>query len=206
MKERSDKLWSHTNSHDCEPEVALQLREVPGSKVCEFHPLEVTPEPFVWVEFGSIRREVLDKESTAMLPEEIANESGAMGVEVIPDENDGAADVPQEVAQEDKHLGRGDNAGSDEDKEPGVGAYPRNGGELRPGIPMHEDGGLAARRPGAYPGRHQPERRFIGKDQRGAELLDFFLIRGHSTVTQRRMAPSSRSKARLMGRWHDQPH
>lgn len=145
-------------------------------------------------------------ESGAVLLDEVADRHGPMGVEVIPDEHDGAGNVPQEVAQEDEHFACGNGASSDEDKKPGVGAYPRDGRELRPRIPVDEDRSLATGRPRAYPGRHQPERRFVGEDQRGPKPLGFFLTRGQSTATQRRIASSSRSEARLVGRWHDQPH
>lgn len=206
MEERPDKRGAHTDPHHREAKFALEIWEVQGSKVGELHPLEVAPEPFVRVQFGSMSGEVLDTESGAMLLEEVTHESGPMSVEVIPDENDGAVDVPQEVAQENEHLGCGDGAGADEDKEPCVGTHSRDGRELRPGIPVDEDRGLAVGRPGPYPGRHQPERRFVGENPRGPTPLGFFLIRGHSTATQWRMAPSSRSEARLVGRWHDQPH
>ncbi len=241
MEERTDKFWTHADPHHGQSQFALEIGQVQGSKVGELHPLEVAPEPFVRVEFGSVSREVLDAESGTMLLKEVANREGPVSVDVesvekgtaafmecplcpsdpgrqttnmafqglgsgffyrlvIPDQNDGAVDVPQEVAQENEHLGCGDGTGSDEDKEPGVGTHSGDSRELRPGTPVDEDRGLAAGRPGAHSGRHQPECRFVGEDQRDPKLLGFFLIRGHSTATQRRIAPSSRSEARLVGR------
>lgn len=157
MEERSNELGTHADPHHGKPKFALEMGKVQGSKVGEFHPLEVTPEPFVRVELGSIRRELLDMESGAGFLDEVADRHGPMGVEIVPNQNDGAVDVTQEVAQENEHLCCGDGTDSDEDKEPGVGAYPRDGRELRPRIPVDEDGSLAARHTHtkATPGRHR---------------------------------------------------
>lgn len=123
MEEGPDQPRAHPDSHHRKPQFALEIREAEGCEVGEFHPLEVTPEPFVRVEFGSVRREVFHPEAVSVLLEELANRDGPMGVEVIPDENYGAVDVSQEVAQENEHLGGSDRPCPDEDEESRVGAH-----------------------------------------------------------------------------------
>src|SRR5208282_1697768 len=64
---------------------------------------------------------------------------------------------------------------------------------------------LSARRPGAHAMGPFAQPALVDEDD-GAPLAErFFLIRGQATRFQYRMAPSSRSSARPLGRWQLQP-
>ena len=81
-----------------------------------------------------------------------------------------------------------------------------DGGDLVVGArALEEQGRLADRGPGApHHGRHE-EAALVEKDQAGPQRAGFFLMRGHSVRSQRRMAGSSRSRARRSGFWGLQP-
>jgi hypothetical protein len=75
----------------------------------------------------------------------------------------------------------------------------RDGGHaiVPPEVP--DDRSLAHRRPGPGDRRGQEETRFVGKDEVGTQPSGVFFTRGQSFRTKRRIAPSSRSKARFWG-------
>ena len=70
---------------------------------------------------------------------------------------------------------------------------------------LKEDRGLASGRPGTTDERRREEAALVQEDDMGPQPRGFFLMRGHSTLTQRRMASSSRSRARRSGFWGVQP-
>src|SRR6266700_3092877 len=64
-----------------------------------------------------------------------------------------------------------------------------------------EDGGLAARSPGATHQRGHQKAGFIEENQMRLQPAGFFLMRGHSFLTQRWISRSLRSTARRSGFW-----
>lgn len=184
----------------------LEFTQVLGGKVGQLHMLEVAPEPLVGVEFRCVGRQGFDGKAGAMLTDEVLHGFGFVGVEIVPDKDDMSANVAKQMAQEDQDLGRCDTSPADEDEKAPVEAHARDCRELRPGISMKQNGSLSARGPSPHPGGNKPETTFVGENQGGSESACFFLMRGQSLATQRRTASSSRSRARLTGRWNDQPH
>lgn len=68
-----------------------------------------------------------------------------------------------------------------------------------------EDGSLSSWRPSTSDDRGHQQPAFVDKRQMSVQLLRFFLRRGHSCLTQRWIAFSSRSRARRSGFWGLQP-
>lgn len=66
--------------------------------------------------------------------------------------------------------------------------------------------GVSLRRPGSPNQRRHEQPTLVEKDQMGSELQGFFLMAGHSILTHRRIAFSSRSMARRSGFWGLKPN
>ena len=65
---------------------------------------------------------------------------------------------------------------------------------------MRENRGLSPRGPGSDSIREKGKSALVGKEQRGSQLADFFLMRGQVTFFHCSMAFSSRSMACRRGR------
>ena len=198
-RSQADALDRPTKGH-------FQLAEMERGEVGEFDLLEIAPDPLVGVEFGGVRGEILQREPTAVVVDEPPDRGGLVGVDVVPDEDDPAAHVPEQMPEEHEHLRGGNRAAADQDIKLPLRADARDGRELGPGIAVDDDGGLSPGGPGPNARRNQAEAGLVGEDQRGLLPLGFFLIRGHSWRSQRWTSRSSRSVARPVGLWYDHPH
>ena len=102
------------------------------------------------------------------------------------------------------HLRPADGAGI----EPKVEIPPGDAGRRRQRLPVEvvlQHRSLSARRPGAHPMGPLAQSALVDEDD-GAPLAErFFLSCGQRTCFQCRMACSSRSSARPVGRWQLQP-
>ncbi len=146
------------------------------------------------------------------LVEKPLHSSGPMAGKPIPDQQDGVAEMSGEIPQEFDQPHGGDV---------GVGAH----GKVKSHPPLErrerksrdardffsrtsaliQDRGPASGSPTATDQRSQQQPAFVQEDQRRFQLPRFFLIRGQLSRTQRRMASSSRSRARRSGFWGLQP-
>lgn len=141
-----------------------------------------------------------------MIMHELPDRGRLVGGHVVPDQDDPAAHVPEQMPDEHEHLRGGDGAAANQDVQLPLRTDAGDGGELGPGIAVDDDGGLSPGGPGPNPRRNQAESALVGEDQRGLLPLGFFLIRGHSWRSQRWTSRSSRSVARPVGLWYDHPH
>lgn len=168
-------------------------------------PLEIAPEHFRWVELRSIGREE-ERMNPLGSFKESGDALGPMRLGAVPDDDERLLQLAHKSAQK-AHDPVGRDVGLGIHGK--VKSYPlpvrREGqcGDHRD-LPMAtslviEDGGLATRRPGPADQRGQQEAALIDKDDVGLQSAGFFLISGQSTRTQRRMAFSSRSRARRSG-------
>jgi hypothetical protein len=109
----------------------------------------------------------------------------------VPDHQQLARQVAQQMAEEVDHLGGMDGAGI----KPEVKVPPGDAGRRRQHLPvemMLQYRGLSARRPGPYSLRPFAHSAFVDKDDRTARR-GLFLIRGQVTFCHCRIACSSRS-------------
>ena len=70
---------------------------------------------------------------------------------------------------------------------------------------MSQDRRLATRRPGTLDRRSFGEPALVEEDDVRAVARGVFFTAGHVSCTQRTIASSSRSRARVVGFWRDQP-
>jgi hypothetical protein len=118
----------------------------------------------------------------------------------VPDHQQLAREVAQQMAEEVDHLGGMDGAGI----EPEVEVPPGDAGRCRQHLPvemMLQHRSLPARRPGPHPMRPFAHSALVDEDDRAPLAEGFFLIRGHVTFFHCRIASSSRSSALPVGRW-----
>ena len=138
--------------------------------------LEIAPDPLIGVELGSVRGEILQREPTAVVVDEPPDRGGLVGVDIVPDEDDPAVDMMEQVPEEYEYLRGGNRAAADQDVELPLRADARDGRELGPGIAVGDDGGLSPGSPGPNARRNLRLRRsLVGEDQRGSLPFGFFL-------------------------------
>ena len=164
----------------------------------------VSPDVFDRVQFRRVAGEVLHPQALTLLSDEIAGDLAAMGGEPIPDEQQRSGNVTEQRLKKVDYLGALDAAFV----QPKIEVIERDSRRRREGLPIEvvlQNGSLAAWRPGAHPVRPLAYPAFVDEDDRAPFFLGFFLMAGHSTCRQRRMASSFRSRARPTGRWQLQP-
>jgi hypothetical protein len=135
---------------------------------------------------------------------EVSDESAGVGWAPVPEQVDVATQVPQEMAQEVEGLLLSYVLEVELEEEVEVVAVRaeadrRDRGDTIAPVEVMHDRSLAHRCPSPGDRRCQEEARFVGKDEVGTQPSGVFFTRGQSFSTKRRIAPSSRSKARFWG-------
>jgi len=182
-----------------------EVVSIGGPQVGQGIALEVAPDKLRGVEFRRISREEELEDSVGSL-EKPGDALGAMRLGPIPHDDERLLKLAHEATQEAQDP-RGRDVGLGIHGK--VKSYPlpvRRKGQCgnHRNLPMAtplviEDGSLATRRPCPADQRGQQEAALVDKDDVGLQSAGFFLISGQSTRTQRRMAFSSRSRARRSG-------
>jgi hypothetical protein len=176
-----------------------------GPQVRQGIALEVAPEHFYGVEFRRIGREE-ERMNSIGSPEKPGDALSPMCLGPIPHDDERLLKLAHEATQEAQDsIGRDVGLGIHGK----VKSYPlpvrwkgqrSNHRDLPMAAPLViEDGGLTTRRPGPSDQRSQKEAALVNEDDVGLQSAGFFLMSGQSTRTQRRMAFSSRSRARRSG-------
>jgi hypothetical protein len=141
---------------------------------------------------------------------ELSNEASAVRSATIPEDDDVAAEMPEQVAQEITGLQLADVVvvkleEKIEAPAPGGDGDARNRRDPVAPIEVVQQRRLPHRSPGLGDGRGQEEPRLIGENEMGTQPGDVFFTRGHSSRKNLPMLSSSRSRARLLGFWWLQP-
>ena len=110
-----------------------------------FHP---SPEPLVGIQFRGIGRQAIDPQAGVVFRERRPSLFRAVGVQPVPEQEDGAWNPAQQVADEADNLGAGDRAPHQTEVGVRVRRNRRDGRQLRPVEAVIEQRCLAARRPG----------------------------------------------------------
>ena len=137
--------------------------------------LHPCPESLVGVEFGSIGGEAIDAQARIVLGQRGLSLSRAVGIQTIPKQEDRARNPVQQVTDEFDDVRAGDGSAHQAKVGAGAGRDDRDGGQLGPVEAVIEQRGLASRGPGLARGGEKREPALIEKDQRGLQLLGFFL-------------------------------
>jgi len=188
-------------------EMEPQLIDVVGAAIGQ-GVLGLGPDTLVRIEFRSVRWKRFEMQ-TAMASAEGANGIAFVDAAVVPDHNDLAAKVPEQVTKELTDFRLRDVLGMKPEVQTqplAVGAYGHGGDDGNPmaQLMMAKNRGLTARSPSFPHGRDQQEPRFVNEDKVGTQPRSVFFIRGHWRRFHCSMASSSRSDARFSGFWYVQ--
>src|ERR1039457_6095718 len=165
----------------------------------------MTPDVLGGVELGGIGRELLDLDRSLEGFEILAHQCRAMRGQAVPAHEQGFADLTAERVQELDDLRTLDCTRKESEVEASK-SDPGDDRELMPVEVILQDRGLAARRPGAHPGRPLAPSRLIYEDDDSALFCGFFLEPASERICFHRLiAVSSRSSARPEGRWQEKP-
>ena len=191
---------------------AHQRVEIEGSEVCQGVHFEIAPDVFDGIEFGCVGREEMRMQAR-VVRKKLAGALRAMGLKTVPNQGDGSGELLEEHAKEMDDSTRIDV---------GVGVKPKIQVEILPlgryakcrnhrhflmrARTLIEQRRLASWTPrAANQGRHR-HATFVDKDEPRLQARGFFLMQGHSVLTQPSMKSSSRSTARRAGFWGLQPN
>ena len=189
-------------------DLGTQFRQIQGHAVREIS-LRVCPHSFVRVELGSVRGKAFQMKPRK-LPTEILYGESAVGADVVPDDDDVAAELLQQMTKERDDLRLSDvlSMNLEVETHPLAAGTHRNPGDHRESImpvSVVDNRSSTTRCPGPANIRNQEEAGFIDEDEVGTQPLGVFFTRGHSVAFHFRIRASSRSSARRIGRCGVQP-
>src|SRR5271168_2985059 len=164
----------------------------------------IAPDVLHRIEFRGIGWQVVQHQAAPLLGDKFRDQAAAMSLGAIPDYQQSARQLTQQVRKELHHLWRtnGRWVKSKIEIPPGDAS---DGREHFPVKVILQHRSLSARSPGAHPMGPLAQPALVDEDD-GAPLAEgFFLSRGQCTRRQYRIASSSRSSARPLGRWQLQP-
>lgn len=171
--------------------------------------LRQAPDPFVGIEFwrvGGQRHQVEPCEAAAHLPNGDPTVDGG----IIPDEDDGAAEMPEQVTQEVRDALAIDGVAMEPVVEPHASPYgadrdPADDRDPVATVVVSHHRRMPSRRPGLHQRGDQLEAAFVCENDVGAQPRGVFFTSGQVSRFHRSMASSSRSSARRSGFWQLQP-
>jgi hypothetical protein len=160
--------------------------------------LAVRPDVLHRVQLRGIGRQIFELQATFLVADESLGGQTPVGRKPVPDQQDVAIDVAEQVFQKLNNL-LGLN-GLFEDLK--VEVPEGDAGDDRQCFPVEvklQDRRLPAWCPGASPMRPLAQSAFVGEDDRAALFLSFFLISGQRLCFHSSIPVSFRSKARPTG-------
>jgi hypothetical protein len=166
--------------------------------------LPVAPHVFDWIELRRVPRERLQRDSAALRADVVVDDAAAVRGQPIPDDKQLAPDMALEVGEKLDDLRAFDRPG----EEPEVEAPPCDPGDCRQQVPVEvvlEDRRPPSRRPRPAPVGALGQSALVDEDDRLPLGGGVFFTAGQRTRFQWRIAASSRSRARPVGRWQLQP-
>ena len=182
--------------------VAMHHGEVVRATVGEA-PFRVGPDGFVGIELRGVGRKQLEMEPRE-LAADFSDPFSLVDAGVVPDHDDGPAEMAQQVAEKIAHLVVPDILRVALEVQADTPAAGSNGDSrdhrdaIMP-VAMTDDGRLPARRPGLSKRRDQKEARLVDENDVGTQPRSVFFTRGQFLRFQRSIASSSRSSARRSG-------
>src|SRR5437899_7635471 len=181
-----------------------QLAQVLRAEIGDLVLLQVAPDVLDRVEFRSIGGKKLQPEAPSLLPHEVPHCAAAMDRQSIPDNQQLAGNVPQQMRKKLDDLGSADRSG----KQPEIKIPKRDSSHDRKSLPVEvilQHRCLSPARPGARAVRTLAQSAFVGEDDGAALFLRFFLISSQRFCFHCPIFASSRSSARPTARWQLHP-
>lgn len=184
--------------------MVAELAEVSRTEVGKLVSLPIAPDVLDGIQFGSVGRQVLERETPVLVRHEVPDQSAAVLAQSVPDHQEVAWNLTQQTTKEIHNLWTPDRTGI----QPEVKRPPGHTGDRGQGLPVEvilQDRGLASRRPRAATMRLQAQSAFVDEDDRLAFASGVFFRAGQWVFFHQRIASSLRSSARPVGRWQVQP-
>ncbi len=160
--------------------------------------LAVCPDVLHRIQFRRIRREIFRLQAPSLVADELLRDFAAVAREPIPNQQDVAINVAEQMLEELDDLLGLDGLFEDLKVEIPEGDAGDDGQSLPVEVEL-EYGRLPSRRPGAPPVRPLAQAALIYEDDRPALFLGFFLISGQRLCFHSSIRASFRSKARPTG-------
>lgn len=197
-----------TQSFESFAECGRQLVQALGAAVRQ-RVVHWVPDGLVGIEFGGIGGEALQVQAREAAAQG-ADGFALVGFAIVPDHEEVAAKVPQQMTQEMADFGLLDVLAMKLGIQPEPAALraDRHRGNARDPVVLvdvADQRRLSTRAPRAADRRNQQESGFVDESDMGAQPRRFFLMRGQSRRFQAAMAASSRCVARFSGFWQVQP-
>lgn len=163
------------------------------------------PDPFIRIELWRIGREALQMEALRASAER-TNEQATVGIGAVPENEDVASEMSQQLSQEVPCLLLSNIVSVELEVEvqPLTGRRNRNPRDRRHAvapIEVMDRRRLADRRPGGGDGRCQLESRLVDEDDVGTQPFGVFFSAGQSRLRNRRISAWLRSSAFFCGFW-----
>src|SRR6516162_3701027 len=200
MPEGADQRWTPPHAPQGTVRVMTELGKIARAEVGQLVMLPVAPEVLHRIEFRRVGRQLLDRQPAPLRGDELLDRVSAMRRQSVPYDHEPTRQMPQQMAEEIDYLGAADGAAI----EPEVEIPPSDPGRRRhhlPGEVILQHRSLSAWRPGPHPMRTFAQSALVDEDD-GSPLAErFFLSCGQRYFFQYRIACSSRSSARPVGRW-----
>ena len=212
MEESTKSVRMADEAAATEAQLATNGRQAVGAEVGRGGPLTPCPQAFNWIQLWGISRQAMHRKPRALGLDVGAGLEAAVRVEPVPEQDHASADMTTQVPEEAHHLGGADRTRMRHQEDagrPGRSRAVGQGADYREVVPAAEPVGqdrrLPARRPGSADRRPLGEAALVDEDDRGRATRGVFFSAGHVVFTQRWMASSLRSRARVVGFCSDQP-
>ena len=187
-------------------QVMTEGRQIRTAEVAQLHPLQVVPDPLVRIQIRRVPGQLFQVDALGPTAgQEVLDRLPPMDGRAVPDHQQRAGDMPQQMAQEAHHILAGQGSLLDQEHELAIRGDPADGREVILGQGDPQDGRLAAGRVAPNAGGEEGEARFVYPDDGAVFAFSLFLSAGQRSVSQAWMAASSRWVARSVGCWGLQP-
>jgi hypothetical protein len=150
-------------------QVVVEIVQVGAADVTQLDVLEIGPDPFIRIELGRVARQLLETQPFgATVRQELLDRPAAMNRRAVPDDQQFAGQVAQEVTKELHHLWAAEGMILDLQQQPAAGRDPADDRQMVTGEWEAQRGRVSARSQAAHRGRQQGEAGLIYPHDRAA--------------------------------------
>jgi hypothetical protein len=196
---RADQCRATTHPLERSTSFTTELPQISRAEVWQLTCFPVSPEILDRIELGCIRGQELEFESSVLARDEVAHKAAAVLAQAVPDNKHIPMDMSQQMRQEDHYLWAAYGT-REQPKVEVPQCYPGNSRECPPVEMILKHRRLPARGPSAHTMRLFAQSAFVDEDDGLPADFGVFFSSGHRSRFHRRIFPSSRSKARRVGR------
>ena len=183
-----------------EAEMASKVSEILAADVPQFDALEVVPDPFIGIEVRGVPRELFQADAVgAALRQEVLDRLAAMDRSAVPDDQDLAGDVTQEVLEEAHDIRARVGVVLHQHEQAPLRRDAADDRQVVAAQREAEDRRLPAWGVGPDRTREEIEARFVDPDDGPTLLVSPLFRAGQRSVRQASIAASSRWLARSIG-------